>query len=287
MRVDSSGRWTVQGGAKIEYWNEWGTQVIPRGTVLWKPNVATAFRLSGGTGFRPVSIFSLEEATMAGFANVEVPNTLAPDRSTAGSLGLNKQWLGREVGLTLDLSTFYTHFDRKVVLRYGHHAGETVYTNSSNAYTAGGEVQATLSFNSGWTLDAGGRVSDVRYEDQNGVMRNAEFQNKYTANASIRKAFASKGITTEISSAVYGPQYIPEGRSRSESPVYAIWNLGVTKSWKTVSLSGSVNNLFDWTQSDDPYLRDDQGRLLLDSSMIYGPLLGRTFALALTWRYGA
>lgn len=287
VRVDSSGHWTVQGGAKIEYWNEWGTQVIPRGTVLWKPNVATALRLSGGTGFRPVSIFSLEEATMAGFANVEVPNTLAPDRSTAGSLGLNKQWLGREVGLTLDLSTFYTHFDRKVVLRYGEMAGQTVYTNSSNAYTSGGEVQATLSFNSGWTLDAGGRVSEVRYEDQDGVMRNAEFQNKYTANASIRKAFASKGITTEVSSAIYGPQFIPEGRSRSESPVYAIWNLGVTKSWKTVSLSGSVNNLFDWTQSDDPYLRDDQGRLLLDSSMIYGPLLGRTFALALTWRYGA
>ncbi len=168
IQLDSSGQFTVQGGAKIEYWNEWGTQVIPRGTLLWKPNVATAIRLSGGTGFRPVSIFSLEEATMAGFANVEVPKTLLPDRSTAGSLAINKQWLGREVGLTVDLSTFYTHFDRKVILRYGSEAGETVYTNSQSAYTAGAELQTTLSLNPGWTFDVGGRISEVRYEDETG-----------------------------------------------------------------------------------------------------------------------
>ncbi len=287
MQLDSSGRVSVQGGAKIEYWNEWGTQVIPRGTVLWKPNVTTAVRLSGGTGFRPVSIFSLEEATMAGFANVVVPKTLEPDRSTAASLGINRQWIASSHGLTLDVSTFYTHFDRKVILNYGHHVGETIYTNSPSAYTAGAEVQATLSFTSGWTIDAGGRASDVRYEDQTGVMRNAEFQNKFTGSASLRKNFAKHGLTTELSSAVYGPQDIPGGRSRSKSPTYSIWNLGMTKSWKTFSVSGSVNNLLDYTQPDDPYLRDENGRILLDSAMIYGPLLGRTYSLALTWRMGA
>lgn len=287
IHLDDSEKFTVQGGTKIEYWDKYDVQFIPRGSMVYRPNVATGFRLSGGAGFRPVSIFSLEEAAHAGFENVIVPSTLAPERSTAGSFAINRQWVNTNYAVTADVSTFYTHFDDKVVLHYGEHHGETVYANSPEAYSLGSEVQTGLSLNSGWSLDLGGRVSKVRYDDGTGTFRNAEFQSVYSGNASLMKKFTQKGITTELSAGVFGPQYLPEGRNRDKSPSYAIWNLGLTKSWKQVSLSGSVNNIFGWTQPDDPYLRDDTGRLLLDSSLIYGPQLGRTFALALTWRYGA
>jgi outer membrane receptor for ferrienterochelin and colicins len=286
LQLASENRLTLQGGSKVEYWNDYGTQVVPRGTLLWKPDLATGVRLSGGAGFRPVSIFSSEEALMSGFADVTVPEELKPERSVAGSIALNRQWLGRSVGFSLDISTFYTHFTSKLILRNGHMAGSTVYINSDYAYSAGTELQSTVTTTSGWTLDLGGRLSQVRYEDEHGDMRNAEFQNQYTLNGSLRKSFTRKGITAELSNAVYGPQFLPEGRGRDKSPAYVIWDLGVSKAWKSVTLSASVKNLFDWTQSEDPYLRDAQtGNLLLDSSLIYGPLLGRTAALSLSWKW--
>ncbi len=279
---DNENAFTVQGGTKIEYWDTYGVQFIPRGSLLYRPNVATGFRLSGGAGFRPVSIFSLEEAAHAGFENVVVPEDLAPERSTAGSFAINRQWVKSNFAVTSDVSVFYTHFDDKVVLHYGEHAGQTMYDNSPEAYSLGGEIQTGLSLNSGWSFDLGGRVSKVRYfEDSTKVFRNAEFQSVFTGNASLTKRFARQGITTELGAGIFGPQYLPEGRSRDKSPVFAIWNVGFSKSWKRITLSGSVNNLFDWTQPDDPYLRDENGRLLLDSSLIYGPQLGRTFALSL------
>lgn len=287
IHLDDSEKFTVQGGTKVEAWRDHGVQFIPRGSLVYRPNVATGFRLSGGAGFRPVSIFSLEEAAHAGFENVIVPKELAPERSTAGSFAVNRQWVNTDYAVTSDVSVFYTHFDDKVVLHYGEHHGETVYANSPEAYSLGTEVQTGLSLTSGWGLDLGGRVSKVRYDDGSGTFRNAEFQSVYSGNASLTKKFAQKGITTELSTGIFGPQYLPEGRNRDKSPAYAIWNFGLTKSWKQLSVSGSVNNLFDWTQPDDPYLRDENGRLLLDSSLIYGPQLGRTFSLALTWRYGA
>ncbi len=287
IHLDDNERVTVQGGTKIEHWNDYGVEFIPRGSVVYRPNVATGFRLSGGAGFRPVSIFSLEEAAHAGFENVIVPKDLAPERSTAGSFAVNRQWLTSDFAVTSDVSVFYTHFDDKVILRYGEHHGETVYANSPEAYSLGSEIQAGLSLNSGWSLDAGGRVSKVRYDDGTGTFRNAEFQSVYTGNAGITKRFAQRGITAEVNAGVFGPQYLPDGRGRDKSPAFAIWNLGLTKDWKSVSLSGSVNNLFDWVQPDNPYLRDENGRLLLDSSLIYGPQLGRTISLAMTWRYGA
>ncbi|MCB9358110.1 MAG: outer membrane beta-barrel protein, partial [Calditrichaeota bacterium] len=287
IHLDDANRLTVQGGTKVEYWNDYGTQVIPRGSILYKPNISTGFRLSGGAGFRPVSIFSLEEAAHAGFENVIVPKTLAPERSTAGSFAVNRQWVTSSFAVNADVSTFYTHFDDKVVLRYGHHAGETVYANSPEAYSLGTEVQAGVSLTSGWTFDAGGRVSKVRYDDGTGAFRNAEFQSVYTGNAGLTKLIRHYNLTAELNAALYGPQYLPEGRAREKSPAFAIWNLGLSKAWQRVTLSGTVNNLLDWTQPDDPYLRDENGRLLLDSSLIYGPQLGRTFSLALTWRYGS
>jgi len=288
LHLDDNEKFTVQGGTKIEYWDKYNVQFIPRGSMVYRPNVATGFRLSGGAGFRPVSIFSLEEAAHAGFENVIVPEDLAPERSTAGSFAINRQWVKSNFAVTSDVSVFYTHFDGKVVLHYGEHAGQTMYDNSPEAYSLGSEIQTGLSLNSGWSFDLGGRVSKVRYfEDSTNVFRNAEFQSVFTGNASLTKRFARQGITTELGAGLFGPQYLPEGRSLDKSPTFAIWNLGLTKAWKQVSLSGSVNNLFDWTQPDDPYLRDENGRLLLDSSLIYGPQLGRTFALALTWRYGA
>lgn len=286
LQLASENRFTLQGGSKVEYWNDYGTQVVPRGTVLWKPNIATGVRLSGGAGFRPVSIFSSEEALMSGFADVSVPDELKPERSVAGSVALNRQWLGRQMGFSLDISTFYTHFTSKLILRNGHMAGSTIYINSDFAYSAGTELQTAVTTTSGWTLDTGGRLSQVRYEDEHGDMRNAEFQNQYTLNSSLRKSFARSGVTAEISNAVYGPQFLPEGRGREKSPAYVIWDLGVSKAWKDITLSASVKNLFDWTQSEDPYLRDSQtGNLLLDSSLIYGPLLGRTVAMSLSWKW--
>lgn len=284
LELASENRLTLQGGSKVEYWHDYGTQVVPRGTLLWKPDLATGVRLSGGAGFRPVSIFSSEEALMSGFADVTVPDELKPERSVAGSVALNRQWLGRKVGFSLDVSTFYTHFTSKLILRNGHEAGSTVYINSDFAYSAGTELQTTVTTTSGWTLDAGGRLSQVRYKDEQGDMRNAEFQNQYMLNSSLRKSFAKSGITAELSNAVYGPQFLPEGRGREKSPAYTIWDLGLSKAWKNVTLSASLKNLFDWTQSEDPYLRDPQtGHLILDSSLIYGPLLGRTAALSLSW----
>ncbi len=43
------------------------------------------------------------------------------------------------------------------------------------------------------------------------------------------------------------------------------------------STSLIVRNLFNWTQSDNPYQRDaHSGRLIPDAALFYGPVLGRT-----------
>lgn len=280
-------QWEVQAGGRIENYEDDGVVAVPRGSIRWSPDEATGVRLSGGGGYRPVSIFSLDKAVHAGFENVVVPEELEPERSWAGSFAVNRQWAGRVMGVMLDLSLFYTQFDNKVILAYGSELGQTTYTNSDEAYSTGAELQASWTHISGWSLDLSGRRSEIMYKNEQG-WNHAHLQHLYTGNAALARSWSNPGFKVELIADFFGPQYLPEGRVSGKTPAYSIWELGFSKDWNQITLAAVVKNLFDWTQPDSPYLRDPAtGRLLLDSSLFYGPLLGRTFHISLGYRFGS
>jgi outer membrane receptor protein involved in Fe transport len=73
--------WTLQGGARAEYYQRDGLILTPRGAILWQPTRGLSLRLQTGAGFRPVSIFSLDESVQAGFEHTEVPTTRKAEKA--------------------------------------------------------------------------------------------------------------------------------------------------------------------------------------------------------------
>lgn len=129
----------------------------------------------------------------------------------------------------------------------------------------------------------GGSRSQVRYHDGR-IWRDAEMQYTYSADCALAKTWRVTGWKAEIAANVYGPQFLPEGRGREKSPPYVLWDTRIAKSWNRFELSLVARNLFDWTQSDNPYLRElDTGRLEPDAALAYGPLLGRVVYLGMAY----
>ncbi len=277
--------WTLQGGIRSEIYQEDGFVPTFRGSALFNPTKAWGFRLSGGTGYRPVTIFSLDKAVHAGFDNVIVPNELEPERSINGSLNVNYRTASPRSSFQVDLNGFYTVFENKAILAYGHHEGTTEYSNAEEAFSRGFELQLTWSHHPGWTLGLGGTVTDVQYKNESG-WHFTEMQNKYTADASLLKEWALPQISAEIRANLYGPQALPEGRSRSDSPVYTIFSTGISKKFNGLTLALNVENLTDWTQPDDPFVFiPGTDASFIDSAMIYGPMLGRTFQASIDYNF--
>lgn len=275
--------WAIQAGARAEYYPDDKFVLVPRGSVRWAPASGTVVRFSAGTGYRPVTIFSLDEAVMMGFENVTLDENLRAERSTSYTLNLNRTWTGRSIAANVDVNAFYTHFAHKAVVAFGTHNQETIYTNADNAYSRGVELQARVQEGRGWSLKGGLARSEVRYE-KDGRWKYGELQHIFSADGRIGKAWKAAGVKSEVSADVIGPQYLPEGRSRLKSPTYALWNAMVAKTWKQVEVSLSVRNIFDWTQSDRPFPRDPQtGRLLPDTALMYGPLVGRTVHVGMSY----
>ncbi|MCF7810789.1 TonB-dependent receptor [bacterium] len=278
--------YTAQGGVRIERYQNDGIVPTLRGSILVSPLPSWTFRLAGGTGYRPVTIFSLDKAVHSGFDNVIVPEDLKAERSFNTSLSINYRNVSVTRAVQIDLTGFYTTFENKAILAFGDHSIGTVYSNADDAYSRGVELQTSWAHQNGWTLKGGGTLSEVNYMDSLG-WRHAEMQNLFTANLSVLKSWKKSNLMAELSSDIYGSQYLPAGRSRTQSPVYAILNTGISKSFGALRLALNINNITDWVQPDDPFVTDASGSgKIVDSALIYGPLLGRTFRANLDYTFG-
>ena len=138
--------WTLQAGVTGESYKEDDLVALPRGSVLYQPHHNWSLRLSGGTAYRPVTIFSLDKAVHTGFEDVNVPRTLKPERSLNGSFSVGFREANVDRAFQVDVTAFRTTFENKVILSFTEHKnGSTVYTNALDAYAEGVETQIQLS----------------------------------------------------------------------------------------------------------------------------------------------
>jgi outer membrane receptor for ferrienterochelin and colicins len=269
-------RWTLLYGLRLTHYNDYGWVVTPRASLHWRPNPDWAFRLSGGTGFKPVNIFSTEKAVHAGFQEVRLSQELDPERSLAGSFAVNRRFIWPTAVLLFDLNLYYTHFLKKVVVEHGERPGALVYTlDDDGAFSQGLEMKGILNLSNGMKASLGWNWIQAFYH-KDGKRQRAQMQSRYSGEVGIGWAHSQSNLTFDLDGAIYGPQPLPEGRPREESPTFSVWNLRLQKGLGNVNLFVGFKNLFDYVQPDDPFIRTDTGNNeSFDSAMIYGPLLGR------------
>lgn len=273
-------------------WHRGGDQVvIPRANLRWTPLADLQLRLGAGAGYRPVTLFSLDKAAHAGFDGIEVPAGLEAERSLALSAGLRWQPSRAEGRWLLDATLFDTEFENKVILAWDEQAGITRYANADEAYSRGVELQAEWRPTPVWRIDAGGTVSRVRYRSREaghaghtepGLWHEEHLNPRWTARAQVRRLWAGPSIEGSLTLRSTGPQKLPDGRARSEAPVYHLVDLDLQRTLGAWTLGLRVENLTDWIQPDSPLEQDEQGQTL-DSALIYGPMLGRTILFRVQW----
>jgi outer membrane receptor for ferrienterochelin and colicins len=279
--------WQARASVLSEVYEDDGYVATPRMSLRYSPDDKWTLIGSGGLGYRTVTLFSLDKAAHAGFDNLNVPEDLKAERSYGGSLTAQYRSGVSDRSYHIDVTGFYTRFDNKVVVAYGHaETGEVVYANADDAFSRGVEVQLGYAFDPGWIATVQGTVSEIEYND--GVQwRREEMRPAFTAGASLVKEWTIQGVRAHANVRVFGPQELPDGRGRDESPTYAMVDLGVRKSWDRFSVSLNAENIADYVQPDDVFTLDPTtGKRRLDSAMIYGPQLGRTVSLTLSANFG-
>ncbi|OQP42800.1 collagen-binding protein [Niastella yeongjuensis] len=107
----------IESGLRGDHVNDYGFELLPRVSVMYKVSPAFTTRLGGGLGYKTPTIFT-EEAERLQFQHI-LPiavNNTNNERSAGGNWDLNYRTHFGELGVSLNNLFFYTKLNRPLVL---------------------------------------------------------------------------------------------------------------------------------------------------------------------------
>lgn len=288
--------WKLLSGLRWDYDRRHGHIVSPRLNLKYNPNKDNTLRLSAGSGFRVVNVFSEDHAALTGGRQVVFAETLEPERTWNVNLNYTRFQNTSFGFINFDATLFYTYFFNKIIGDYDADPEKIIYQNLNGfAENTGISLNSDWNFTNGLKAIAGFTLMNVSTVDAG--KRAWQLHTPHvTANWSLsypvrawNLSFDYNGhLTSPMRLPVFANDYRPE-----QSPWFSIHNVQCTWKGKNgLEIYGGVKNLFNFYPREDVIMRphdpfdkkagdpaDNPNGYTFDPSYNYAPVQGaRGFA---------
>lgn len=253
-------------GLRYDQDSRHGSIFTPRINYKWLVRDNDIFRVSLGTGYRVVNLFTEDHAATTGAREVVVNGDLAPERSYNANVHY-KKFVNTSFGfVNFDASIFYTYFSNKITPDYETNTQQIIYENIDGyAISQGASLNATINFKTPLKIIAGITLMDVYEKNKNedGVLIKQDqiLTENISGTFTVSYEFHKPRLTIDYSGNLYGPMRLPlvENDFRDEySDWYSIQNIQLTKKWrKNWEFYGGVKNLLNFTPPSNSILRSN------------------------------
>lgn len=251
-------------GIRYDYDSRHGDIYTPRANYKWTPNDNNTIRLSGGTGYRVVNLFTEDHAAATGSREVIINGKLAPERSYNANLHYQK-FINTSFGfIDVNMSVFHTYFTNKIIPDYETNPTQIIYENLNGyAVSQGVSFNSTVNFSVPLKIKLGGTFLDVFQlnENEQGELRKQQqlLTEQVSGTFSVSYHFRKPNIKIDYSGNLYGPMKLPvfENDYRSAfSDWYSIQNIQVTKTFKKGwEVYSGVKNILNFTPPANSIMR--------------------------------
>lgn len=296
----ASEKLTTLVGARYDHHNIHGSIFTPRVSFKYSPNSNSTFRLTSGSGFRVVNLFTEEHAALTGSRNVVLKNNLDPEQSWNVNFNYARTQILPNGFINFDISTFYTYFNNKIVGDFLTDPNSIIYDNlQGHAVSRGITFNSDLMLNNGFKMISGITFQDVFSRDETEgpgkipQVHAPKFSGTVTASYLLERLNMSVDLNAKINGPMYLP-VVPNDFRPEQSPWFALINLQITKKIKSnLEIYGGVKNLLNFIPRDpllrpfDPFDRDidrdNPNGYTFDTSYNYAPIQGAKGFLGLRW----
>lgn len=295
---------TSLAGLRYDHNNIHGSIWTPRLSFKYAPHDHQVFRLTGGSGYRVVNLFTEDHAALTGARTVVIQSALKPEKSWnvngnyTGFIDMKQGYLG------IDASLFYTYFTNQIVGDFLTDPQKILYDNlQGHAVSAGATLNLDLSLTNGFKLIGGMTLMDVYRVDRNQADKPVRipqlFAPAFSANYALSYAWEKKGLILDWTGKINGPMHlpvVPHDFRPEMSPWYCLMNLQITQRLpRNFEVYGGAKNLLNFVP-DHPILRpfdpfdkkaaDPESNpfgYTFDPSYNYAPVQGIKGFLGLRW----
>jgi len=299
---------TILSGLRYDYNSVHGGIVTPRLSFKYAVNSKNTLRLTGGSGYRVVNLFTEEHAALSGAREVVITEELKPEQSWNINANYNG-WKNFDGGnITLDASLFYTYFTNQIVADFATDPQKIIYDNlNGHAVSKGMTTSVELSLTNGLKMLTAATIMDVyRKEKNNGHYEKLPqlFAPKFSGNFSISYNLKKPGVVIDWTGRINGSMYlpvVPNDFRPDKSPLHCIMNLQLTKRFaNNLEIYGGAKNLLNFIPKDpilrpfDPFDKrafnpdgtpaaDNPNGYTFDPSYNYAPVQGIKGFLGVRW----
>lgn len=224
-------------------------------------NEKTIVRLGFGTGYRVASIFTEDHAALTGARKVVFEEKLKPETSTNFNLNLTRRLVSSsKFSLVLDVSSWYTFFQNKVVANYEADPNLIIYENVQNKATSKG-ISSSLDFVS--AIGIKGNLGCTVMENlvfQNNVLQQQLLTEKVSGTWLLSYTLKKYKFTIDYTGNLIGPMQLPLAGELdprpNKSPLFSIQNIQLTKKFrKNLECYIGVKNFLNFVPYRDlPFL---------------------------------
>lgn len=275
---------TILLGLRADFPNGYKTFITPRFHLRYKFDEKTTFRASIGKGYRLAHIYAENVAFLASSRKFELKEKLKPEE--AWNYGLNISTVIDLFGVDFTLNTEYyrtdfinqtiTDLDTDPHSIYFYNLKGTSYSNS---------FQIDLQFEpiSKLVLTTAYRLNDVR-TTYNGKLQSKALQSPHKGYFNLMYDTPDNGWNFDLTIEYNGGGRLPNTEQNPENlrlaknfPDFTIINAQITKRFKAFDLYIGGENLTDFVQKNPILDAANPFSNYFDSSMIWGPIIGRMF----------
>ena len=274
-------------GVRADYSSVYNFFLTPRIHLKYNPFSWLNLRASAGKGYRTANILAENNFLFASSRKLDIASNL--DQEEAWNTGLNLAFyiplFGKE--LTINTEWYYTNFLKQVVVDMDSDPHAVRFYNlDGKSYSNSFQVEATYPFPflRGLTMTAA-----YRYMDAKTAYRNASGETRLLQKPLIsnRKALATVSYLSPLKKWQFDvtAQFNGGGRMPtpdSQNPLWPekyksfnLWNIQMTKFFRTWSIYVGSENLFNFTQSNPIIDAGNPRGDNFDATMIWGPVHGR------------
>lgn len=277
-------------GIRADHHNEFGMLYTPRLHLKYDINNHIIFRASAGKGFRYANVLAENSFLLASSRQIKIADDLRLEE--AWNYGANLSFIfpvnNRDININLEF--YRTEFINQIVADFEHARTVSFYNLDGESFSNVYQIETSYSPYDGVDITAAFRYNDVK-QTIGGELMEAPLTNRFrgmlTGSYTTPKELFQFDLTRQFN----GPGRIPsteanpqEYRVSSTYDAFNIYNAQVTTYIRNFDIYLGVENILDFVQDSPIIAANDPFGDYFDSSLIWGPVLGRKFYLGIRYR---
>lgn len=273
---------TILAGIRSDFHNLYGTFFTPRFHIKYDINASTTIRSSAGKGYRTANVIAENSSILASSRSVFFEEDLNQEEAWNYGINLTKIFEIRGRELNINLEFYRTEFMNQIIIDRDQSVSEVhIYNLVGQSYSNSYQVEAVYELIPRLDLVAAFRYNDVKMTI-NGDLKREPLVNRYKGLLNLSYKTNLDKWQFDFTAQFNGDARLPDTRNNPEqyqrpaqSPMYTILNAQITKYFRKWNIYLGAENLGDFVQNDPIIAADDPFGEYFDSSIVWGPIMGR------------